>query len=279
MLLTPRYDGVPAMTIDGPAGDQRDPLLRQRRRMESLLGALTDEQWSHPTRCDGWTVQDVVAHLVGTNQFWQASIASGLAGQPTRVLARFDPAATPPLMVEPMRSMTSQEVLEEFVDSNRGFFDVVGMLDDATWSMLAEAPPGHIPIRLVVNHAMWDAWIHERDIALPLGITTDEEPDEVRSCLRYVAALAPTLAQSREPALRGSLVIDATDPECRYVVEAGATVTVHSGTAPSGSVQLRGRAVDLVEALSIRAPIDQPVAEEGRWLLGGLADAFDRSPA
>ncbi|MDX6717717.1 MAG: hypothetical protein QOH30_4275, partial [Baekduia sp.] len=36
-----------------------------------------------------------------------------------------------------------------------------------------------------------------------------------------------------------------------------------------------GRAVDLVDMLSIRAPLGQPVPEDGRWLLEGLATVFD----
>jgi len=34
----------------------------------------------------------------------------------------------------------------------------------------------------------------------------------------------------------------------------------------------------LVEALSFRGPLPCPVADHQRWLLSGLADAFDRQP-
>ena len=33
-------------------------------------------------------------------------------------------------------------------------------------------------VRLLAHHALWDAWVHERDIALPLGRTPDVEPDD-----------------------------------------------------------------------------------------------------
>jgi uncharacterized protein (TIGR03083 family) len=35
----------------------------QRGRVADLLESLTDEQWEHPSLCDGWTVRDVGAHL------------------------------------------------------------------------------------------------------------------------------------------------------------------------------------------------------------------------
>jgi len=35
----------------------------QRGRVADLLESLTDEQWQHPSLCEGWTVRDVGAHL------------------------------------------------------------------------------------------------------------------------------------------------------------------------------------------------------------------------
>lgn len=275
MLITPRYDGPPLLAIDGPAEDVHEPLLRQRRRMELVLERLTDEQWKSASRCDGWSVQDVIAHLIGTNRFWSGSIIAGLAGSPTRVLVGFDPAATPSLMVEPMRSMSPAETLEQFVDSNRGIFDAVESLDHAGWSTLAESPVGHVSVRLVANHALWDAWIHERDIVLPLGLAPTEEVDEVVACLRYAAAIGPTFVLSRDPDRRGALVVVATEPDVRFVIDVGSTVDVHDGEPPDDAARVAGRAVDLVESLSIRAPLVRSADAASQWLFDGLADVFD----
>ena len=54
---------------------------------------------------------------------------------------------------------------------------------------------------MVAHHALWDCWVHERDIVLPLGLPTAIEPDEVRACLRYAAALSPAFAISSGRAL------------------------------------------------------------------------------
>jgi uncharacterized protein (TIGR03083 family) len=275
MQLTPRYDGAPVFAVEGSLDDQREPLLRQRRRLQDALASLTDEQWKRPSRCERWNVQDVVAHLIGTNGFWTMSILAGVAGSPTRVLAAFDPATTPDLMVAPMRSLTPAETLEQFVETNKTLSDAVESLDDAGWSSIAESPAGHVPIRLIAHHALWDAWVHERDILLPLGMVPAEEPDEIVSCLRYVAAVAPVLALSLDPRRRGALAIDATEPEVRVVIEVDTTVVVRSGVPPADALRLSGRAVDLVDMLSIRTPIDQRVPDDKRWLLDGLATVFD----
>lgn len=36
---------------------------------ESRLAAVTSEQWSMPSICDGWTVKDLADHVVGGNRF------------------------------------------------------------------------------------------------------------------------------------------------------------------------------------------------------------------
>jgi uncharacterized protein (TIGR03083 family) len=275
MKVAPRYDGPPIISITGLPDDQLAPVVRQRRRMEAMLGALSDDEWRSPSRCDGWSAQDVVAHVVGVNAFWEASVRAGAAGAPTRILTGFDPAATPPLMVAPMRELAPADVLDQFVASNDGFLDAIGGLDESGWLQVAETPAGHVPIRLLAHHALWDCWIHERDIALPLGSTPPAEPDEVASSLRYVAAVSPALAINTGARVDARLGVQASDPEVSFVLEAGESVAVGDEVVPRDTPCLRGDAVTLVEALSLREPLPASAPTEWRELLDGLARAFD----
>jgi uncharacterized protein (TIGR03083 family) len=279
MRLSPRYDGPPIVSIAGSPDDQLAPLLRQRRRLEATLVDLGEDDWRAATRCADWTVQDVVSHLIGVNAFWQMSVLAGLAGSPTRVLVDFDPAATPAMMVGPMRALAPADILDQFVSSNDGFLGGIAELDTEGWETLAETPPGHVPIRLLAHHALWDSWIHERDIALPRGVTPPIEPDEVLSCLRYAAALSPAIAVNSGNAMAGVFRVEATDPELRFAVQVGQSVAVRDGAAPSDAPCLRGGAVELVEALSIRAPLPDATPPEWHQLLAGLATAFDSESA
>jgi hypothetical protein len=209
------------------------------------------------------------------NGFWEASVKGGLAGTPTRILASFDPAAHPPLLVEPMRALSGAEVLDQFVTSNQGFLDALASLDDDGWATVAESPPGHVPIRLLAAHALWDSWIHERDIALPLGLAPAEEPDEIASALRYAAAVGPALAITHDNAFAGELAVAATDPEVSFTLEVGDSVEVRDGSAPSTAPCLRGAAVALIEALSVRAPLPADAPREWHELVTSLATVFD----
>ena len=279
MEVSPRYDGPPVLALDVTIGDVSVPLLRQRRRLGDFLATLDADQWATPSRCEGWSVQDVIAHLVGTNQYWGVSIHGGLKGEPTRYLAGFDPVATPAQMVDGLRALSPADVLEQYCASVEQLAGVVGDLDDAQWEMVAEAPPGHIAIRAVALHALWDAWTHERDVCLPLGTTPPVEPDEVADCLYYCAAIGPTLAATQGSTRAGALAVAATDPNVSFVVHAGSTVRVTDGPAPHGAAAIEGDSVTLVEGLTFRVPFEHGLDGEHVWLLGGLDQAFDRTPA
>lgn len=100
MQLNPRYGDDPVITFDGSPAAIAEPTIRQRRRLAAALATLDDEQWAHPSRCDGWSSRDVIVHLDSTNAFWAYSIVAGLRGEPTQLLATFDPVASPAELVD-----------------------------------------------------------------------------------------------------------------------------------------------------------------------------------
>ena len=54
----------------------------QRRRTADLLDGLSEEQWDHPSLCDGWTVRHVAAHLT-TQQEHLSDVAAFVARHPS----------------------------------------------------------------------------------------------------------------------------------------------------------------------------------------------------
>ncbi len=275
MLLTPRYGDSPVLTVDVRAPGEH-PLLRQRRRLEGLLADLSEEEWLHPSRCEGWTVQDVVTHLVSTNGFWALSIQAGVAGEPTRFLAAFDPVASPAQHVERVQGTPIAETLEQLSSSTAALAAVVDGLEDGDWDRLAEAPPGHVPVWLVADHALWDCWVHERDIVLPLGRIAVTDPEEVLTCLRYSAALGRAFEVCGGRAKPSTVVLEVQDPGARVVVSADAErVRVHEDPVP-GTPRGEGGAVEVLEMLSTR-DVGVPVPAAVRELTAGLAVVFDQS--
>ena len=253
--------------------------MQQRRRLEAVLGELSEGEWHHPSRCDAWTAQDVITHLNSTNHFWSLSIAQALAGEPSRFLASFDPVASPAQLVDSARGTPPTDTLEAFRSSNAEMLDAIEALDDAGWAALGEAPPGHVPLTLVADHALWDSWVHERDILIPLGRIPVEDPGEVLTCLRYAAALGQAFEVGQGGGPGGTAVLEVTDPDTRIVVSAtGDEVRVHGGVASADAPTARMAAVPLLEMLS-RRDAGQPAPDVVTWLAAGVATVFDEDEA
>ena len=276
MRLTPVYGEAAPISFDGEPDDQAEPVARQRRRFAALLASLDDEQWRAPTRCDGWSALEVTAHLVTVNTFWESSVRAGMAGTPTQVLATFDPAAHPPLLIASMRTLAPAEVLEQFERSNAGLLDALASLRGDDWSVLGEAPPGHVPMRVLAQHALWDSWVHERDVAVPLGLTTAVEADEVASCLRYAAAIGPYLMRASGQTMHGTFGVVSDAPECTFTLTVDDGVAITASAPPPSAPCLRGDAVELVDALSVRAPLPHDAPPEWHALVRTLATVFDQ---
>ena len=277
MQLTPRYEGTPVLRFDPPLADPTVPLLRQRRRLVATLAAFDADQWAAPSRCAGWASRDVVSHLVSVNAFWTASITAGRSGSPTRFLVGFDPAVTPAQMVAGAPAVPDEELLAGLAGTTESLAQSLEGLDAAGWAQLAEAPPGHLAISEVAAHALWDGWIHERDICLPRGIDVPTEADEVDAALRYAVSIGPALVAASGADRTGAFRVRAEDPAVDLVVEVGSDVVVRAATADDGDLpEVRGPAVAVVESFSLRSTPPE-LAPGDRWMVDALATAFDQA--
>lgn len=274
MQLNPRYGSDPILTLDGDLSLIAEATIRQNRRLGAMLATLTDEQWSHPTRCSEWDVRDVIVHLGMTNQFWTMSVTAGLAGEPTRFLANFDPVASPREMGADNADSPST-VLQNFFDASDVWCSLLADISAEGWHQIGEAPPGHIAIGAVVHHALWDSWVHERDILLPLGEAPTEEVDEVLMSLRYSVALGSTLAISQGTGRTGSVTFDVEQPDAVFSLSVGEVAVIETG-AVDGAPVIAADAVSLLEGISRRAPMPVTPSEDAAWVFGGLKAAFDQ---
>ena len=60
----------------------------ERRALAADLAGVAPERWTTPSLCTGWTVHDVLAHMVSTAKETPASFFTGLIGSGFR-FARF----------------------------------------------------------------------------------------------------------------------------------------------------------------------------------------------
>jgi uncharacterized protein (TIGR03083 family) len=122
------------------------PLIHaEREALVADLGTITDEQWAAPSLCAGWTVRDVLGHMIATAKMTPPKFLVSFAG------AGFN-----------FNKMTAKGVAREVTASPAdGLGAFRSHLKDTTH------PPG--PVEAMLGEAV----IHSADIRKPLGISRD----------------------------------------------------------------------------------------------------------
>ncbi|MFP3986034.1 maleylpyruvate isomerase family mycothiol-dependent enzyme [Streptomyces sp. E11-3] len=174
------------------------------------LSQLDDEQWAKPSLCEGWTVHDVVAHLVDSTRTTRLGFVSGL------VRAQFNFDRLNARGVRRERGATPQETLERLrrVASRRS------------------TPPAPLDSRLV------EEVVHGEDIRRPLGLNHSYLHEAVVRSLRLQTRTPASFGGAKD--LTARVRLTATDADLS--VGDGPQV---SGTALSLLLAVSGRRVAL----------------------------------
>lgn len=162
------------------------PLVHaERHALVDDLSRLTDEQWRTPSLCEGWTVHDVAAHLVGN-----ASHISVLGLVVAMARARFD-----------FDRMNQADAARELGDGPAHTLRRLREVADNT-----DAPP-FVPlvVRLV------EEVVHGEDVRRPLGIAHDYPTAAVVPALEHQVRTKVSIGGGRERAAGVRLL--ATDAE------------------------------------------------------------------
>ncbi len=153
--------GIPHQTID--------TLVGVWRSLSELGAPLTEEQWKSPSGLPGWTVQDTLSHIIGTERMLE-----GLPSAPVRTSET--PWVRNPIgdlnenEIEARRSRLGAEVLAEW-DDLRAVREATLAAGDAAYfarPMTTPTGPGTVADFLAVR--ILDCWIHEQDIRWALGV-------------------------------------------------------------------------------------------------------------
>ena len=130
-------------------------VLRERQ-LDVVRGVPLDE-WTRPSRCTGWSVHDVVRHVVQMNEVMVGVVAATRAGERYERMRRFDPKTTPSAWLAEAPATEPEETLAAFERSTRAVIDVG---DGLGVDVLVGSPVGLQPWPRVVLHALLDAVVH-----------------------------------------------------------------------------------------------------------------------
>src|ERR1700722_14661318 len=105
-------------------------LVEELEAFSALIGPLDDTSWGAPTRCDGWSVADVAAHVTG-------SMADVVSGQ-------LDGLGTPEVTAREVAERQGRrpaEMASELAQVAKLAYELGEAFDDASWE--APAPGGY----------------------------------------------------------------------------------------------------------------------------------------
>ncbi|MFF3015675.1 maleylpyruvate isomerase family mycothiol-dependent enzyme [Streptomyces sp. NPDC057939] len=182
----------------------------ERAALVEDLERLDQDQWGSPSLCAGWTVHDVVAHLVDTARTTRLGFVTGL------VRARFDFDRQNARGVERARGASPQETLQRLREA----------------ATRRSTPPAPLDSRLV------EEIVHGEDIRRPLGITHCYAQEAVVRALRLQTRTSASFGGAKELVARVRL----TAGDAGLTIGTGADV---QGSALSLLLAVTGRRVAL----------------------------------
>jgi uncharacterized protein (TIGR03083 family) len=236
----------------------------------ALCATLTEHEWKTPTDCPGWTVQDQIAHMIGSE--------SRLLGLPA-------PDHTPPdtrhvknefgqrneVWVDWHRSWSGVQVLQRFQAVTGERLQVLRAMRSEDFEAQTQTPIGPGTVRDLLHIRIFDAWVHEQDIrravkrpghldgpvavhaigrvamAMPYVVGRKVKPtDGTTVVFAMPGAAGRTLALRMESGRAQSLDDTPVTPTVRLTMDAETFACLGCGrwipgkTLPAGKVQIAG---------------------------------------
>jgi uncharacterized protein (TIGR03083 family) len=252
----------------------RDPIemLTDTYRSITDLGAALDEhEWKLATDLSGWTVQDNLAHLIGTERSLQGlpptdhrAAASDHVHNPIGEFNEHE--------VDVRRARTGAEVLAEWRDLTALRTATLTSADDAYFDAPAMTPTGPGTVADFLSIRVLDCWSHEQDMRRAVGrpgaLDTPSAAHTIDRLVRTLGIVVGKRASTPEGAAVTIDIVGAVERSLTYEVRDGRATAVALATVPPiAGVRLdtetfvvlalgRRRADDLAERITLSGDAD-----------------------
>ncbi len=155
--------GLDRAELTAALSDQWDALAH-------LVSGLDETRWRLPSPLPGWSIFDVLAHIVGTESMLLGEPLPEI-GTDVRELAhvRNDTGAMNEIWLEALRPLTGAELLRRFTEVTERRRNALAAIDDAAWQADIQSPIGLVPYGRFMRVRLFDCWMHQLDITDGLG--------------------------------------------------------------------------------------------------------------
>ena len=143
--------------------DTIDKLEETFTSLTQFTSGLTEEQWKLPSQLPGWTVQDNLSHIIGTERVLQGlpeteHRASDLAN------VKNDIGEQNEHHVDLRRKLTGTEVFAEWKELAALRINTLRSADDAYFAQESFTPTGPGTLADFLHIRVLDTWTHEQDM-------------------------------------------------------------------------------------------------------------------
>jgi uncharacterized protein (TIGR03083 family) len=149
----------------------------------SLLDGLTRDQWQVQSLCPDWTVQGVALH---TTLIESALVGWRPGGE--------NPFAAMAVLAPELSALTPAALTARFHQVVVGRLREIETMTDDEFFAPSFTPVGQATYARFMEVRVFDLWVHERDIRVPLGLSGDDggpaaemSLDEVDGSIGYIA--------------------------------------------------------------------------------------------
>ena len=203
-----------------------DKMAQVWQSLSDLCAPFTEREWNMPTACPGWSVQDQISHMLGSEE---------------RLLGRPMPEHTPrdtsyvkndigqrnEIVVDWRRSWSGAQVLEAFRQVTHERLGILRAMRDEDFAAQTQTPIGPGTVSDLLQIRILDAWVHEQDIRRAV-----EQPGHMQGTVvehavgRIAMALPFVIGRKVKPADDTTVIFEITGAAGRTVA-----VTMQGGRA------------------------------------------------
>jgi uncharacterized protein (TIGR03083 family) len=180
-------------------------LAEEWEAIDALGQGLSDAEWDLPSECPGWTVRDVLSHLIGTERALLGDpLPPPLEELPPHVENEI--GARNEEWVAPRRSWPGRDVLQEFRDVAERRLAQLRAFPDARFDVIAPSPAGEVQYREFMRVRVMDSWVHEQDIRVATGRPGHDSGPAAELSLDRLCSAAPYIVGKQAGAPEGASV-------------------------------------------------------------------------
>jgi len=220
-----------------------DLLDREAARLDDFFSTRNDAYWSRPTRCAGWSIRDVLAHLLAAERYHHACLDGTVAEFEQSVAAKggADLERANAIGIAELSDRAPTQLLAEWRAANAETRRRFRERDDGT----VDTSVGEYPCRWQAFHVASELATHADDVGVP--VTPEERGDR----LEWRAAIS-----------RFALAED--KPEVTVTVEARRT------RVRGGGIEIEVDDEDVVEGVAGRLDDSSRFSAPERELLSAM---------